>query len=164
MWDTLSLMFGTLLILRLKLSNICIMFLHSITCYRDLLYNKRLWTIPLNEPLNTHPTTNQTTLITEVDTKVRQVQKTSTDLQRTCEEQRNRILNLESVNAVLKSEVDSLQSVHNGSVTESSKREEMLKQQVFVRSIFLWLVVFYSGVWRRFQIKICEIFNFTFCV
>ncbi|XP_063694879.1 coiled-coil domain-containing protein 157-like isoform X2 [Bolinopsis microptera] len=76
-----------------------------------------------------------TTLITEVDTKVRQVQKTSTDLQRTCEEQRNRILNLESVNAVLKSEVDSLQSVHSGSVTESSKREEMLKQQISKQAV-----------------------------
>ena len=80
----------------------------------------------------------QTTLIVEVDTKVRQVQKTSSELQRTCEDQRNKILCLESDNTVLRSEVAALQTQHEGSVSESSKREELLKQQVCCFSSAFW--------------------------
>ena len=46
-----------------------------------------------------------------------------------------RILNLESVNAVLKGEVEALQTQHKGTVTESGKREELLKQQVLIFEI-----------------------------
>ncbi|KAL5257695.1 hypothetical protein ACHWQZ_G012574 [Mnemiopsis leidyi] len=76
-----------------------------------------------------------TTLIVEVDTKVRQVQKTSSELQRTCEDQRNKILSLESDNTVLRSEVAALQTQHEGSVSESSKREELLKQQISKQAV-----------------------------
>ena len=66
---------------------------------------------------------------------MRDVQKHSTEVQKTCEEQRNRILNAESVNAVLKSEIESLQGQHRSSLNDSTKREEILKQQVGTSSI-----------------------------
>ena len=42
---------------------------------------------------------------------------------------------MESVNAVLKGELEALKSQHMGTVTESNKREEILKQQVNYREV-----------------------------